>query len=56
VAVAVAVTFSGGLSMTADGFWLLQDVRRWLLDLRRWLRPCIDKTVPGLAVGVGRVA
>jgi len=43
----------GGLSMTADGFWLLQDVRRWLLDSRRRLPPCIEKTVPGLAVESG---
>ena len=39
--------------MTADGFWLLQDVRCWLLDSRRWLRPCMEKTVPGLAVESG---
>ena len=39
--------------MTADGFWLLQDVRRWLLDSRCRLRPCIEKIVPGLAVESG---
>jgi hypothetical protein len=39
--------------MTADGLGLLQDVRCWLLDSRRRLRPCIEKTVPGLAVEGG---
>jgi hypothetical protein len=39
--------------MTADGFWLLQDVCRWPPGSRGRLRPCSDKTVPGPAVGSG---
>jgi hypothetical protein len=39
--------------MTADGLGLLQDVRCWLLDSRRRLRPRIEKTAPGLAVESG---
>ena len=50
---------SGGYASQA--VFLLTDLRRggccrmcrWPLDLRRRLRPCGDKTVPGLAVGSG---
>jgi len=50
------VTFFGGLSATAEGLGLLQDLRRSLPGLCRWLRRRGDKPVPGLPWRVGRVA
>jgi transposase-like protein len=36
-----------GLTMTADGFWVLQDLRRSLLDPPRQLRPRTVTAIPG---------